>query len=406
MKILVTIVVYNRFNNIQRWLKCWKQCKTENAELIIIHTGTEIQKFKDACENSIVTYIHRENIGFDIGSFQDVCKERLSGFPNDWDYLLWCTDDTFPMTKDFIKPFMHDKPVGLTCMQISRSKPGNIVHVRTTGFCISKAVSQRLTFPADPIKTKQDCYHFEHKGGKQILSEQVRAMGLDVVQVAPNATSPLWDSGFWKRLDRQREHDLMFGYTPSTGDKVTIIATIYDSYPQIISCLLLQTHKNWQLYLIHDGPAPDSVKSSVPEDDRIKFIETPARVGNWGHKNRQTALQEYDLGDYVLVTNSDNYYTPVFIEYILKGFKRSHTAVAVYCSDMVHSYKAWQTIPCRLERGFLDAGGVVVRSEVAKEVGWRDTETHSADWVYFQDIAMKYSWSNFLSVKGNLFVHN
>ena len=275
MKILVTIVVYNRFVNLQRWLNCWKQCNTENSELIVIHTGDEVQKFQTAC-NNIATYIHRQNIGFDIGSFQDVCKERLQGFPNDWDYLLWCTDDTFPMTKDFIAPFVNiidSHTVGLSCMQISKSKPGNIVHVRTTGFCIPKEVANRLTFPADPIKTKQECYHFEHRGGKQILSEQIRSMVLDVVQVAPNASSPLWDSGFWKRLDRQREHDSVFGYKQSTGDKVTIIATIYDSYPQIISSLLLQTHKNWQLYLIHDGPAPDSVKSVIPSDDRIKFIE-------------------------------------------------------------------------------------------------------------------------------------
>lgn len=406
MKIIVAVVVYNRFKNIQRWISCWQQCDTSESELVVIHTGDEVEKFKSVC-GDVATYIHRANVGFDIGCLQDVCKERLPGFPNDWDYLLWCTDDTFPMCKDFIDPFIEKmvKPVGLTCMQISVSSPGNIIHVRTTGFCISKYVSQRLTFPVDPIKTKQDCYHFEHRGGDRILSQQVRKMGFDVVQVAPSKVSPMWDSGFWKRLDRMAEHINVFGGNMSTGNKVTFICTIYNTYPQIISSLLLQTHKNWELFLIHDGQAPDSVRSVIPNDERINFIETKERVGNWGHKNRQWALKEFELGDYVVVTNADNFYVPVFIEYMLKGFK-THTAVASYCSEMVHSYKAWQTIPCRLERGFIDTGGVMVKADIAKEVGWRDVETHSSDWVYLQDIAAKYSWRNFIKVTGNLFVHN
>ena len=407
MKIIVTIIVYNRFENLKHWLKCWKQCETNNAELIVIHTGDEVEKYKSICEG--VTYINRKNIGFDIGSFQDVCKERLQGFPNDWDYLLWCTDDTFPMTKDFITPFMEviQKPdVGLACMQISKSSPGNVVHVRTTGICISKEVSKRLTFHADPVKTKQECYHFEHRGGKQTLTEQVRAMGLSVVQVDTNDKSPLWDKGYWKRLDRQEEHDKVFGGGKPKSDKVTFICTIYNSYPQIISSLLLQTHQNWELILIHDGQAPDSVKSVIGNDERVRFIETPARVGNWGHAHRQRALQEYDLGDYVVISNSDNYYVPTFIEYMLKGFTKSHTAVATYCDKIVHSYKAWDILPCKFERGFIDCGGVMIKSDIAKEVGWRVIDEHSADWIFFSDIAAKYSVRNFIPVKGCLFVHN
>lgn len=407
MKIIVAIIVFNRYHNLEAWLRYWQMCETGNAELVVIHNYNDDERFKQLCDQNNIQYIRRNNTGFDIGAFQDVCRERLPGFP-DFDYLLWITDDTVPMTKDFISPFIEKMTdsVGLTCMQISKSRPGNIVHVRTTGFCISKSVANSLTFPIDPIKTKQDCYHFEHRGGKKILSEQVRAMGLDVVQVAPDSTSPLWDTGFWKRLDRQQEHDMIFNKNKVVGDKVTVIATIYDSYPQIISSLLLQTHKNWQLYLIHDGPASDSVKSVIPSDERIKFIESVQRKGNYGHHLRQWALQDFDLADYVLITNADNYYPTVSLEYLVKGFKRSHTAVATYCTEMTHSYKAWQTIQCKLIRGFLDCGGVMIKSSIAKEVGWRDIESHSADWNYFQDIASKYSWTNFIPVKGNLLTHN
>jgi hypothetical protein len=407
MKIIVGVIVYNRLENLKRWLECWKKCD-QIAELVIIHNDNgEGEKFKALCVEAGVKYIRRQNIGFDIGAFQDVCRERLKDFTNDWKYLLWCTDDALPMQKDFVKPFiekLQNPRNGLSCMQISKSTPGNIWHVRTTGFCISKETSLKLTFPADPIRTKQECYVWEHRGGKKTLSEQIRARGLDCVQVAPNDKSPLFDTGYWKRLNREDEHAEVFG-GKKRGDKVTFICTIYNTYPQIISSLILQTHQNWELILIHDGPS-EKVKSYIPDDKRITYIETKERKGNYGHHLRQWALKEVELGDYTVVTNADNYYTPVFIEYMLKGFKKSHTAVATYCTETIHSYKAWQVLPAKMEKGFLDCGAVMIKSNIAKEVGWRDITDHSADWAYFQDIAHKYSWRNFIPVRGCLFVHN
>lgn len=231
MKTIVTIVVYNRYENLKRWLYCWKQCDQADSELIVIHTGDEVETFKAICEENNIQYIHRKNIGFDIGCFQDVCKQRLKGFPNNWDYILWCTDDTLPMSKDFVQRFVEKmkQGVGLSCMQISKSKPGGIIHVRTTGFCISKETSKKITFPADPITTKAQCYYFEHRGGKDTLCNQVRNMGLDCVQVDAAANSPLWDTGYWKRLNRQSEHSKTF-FKPV--DKICIVTTFDRNYKE------------------------------------------------------------------------------------------------------------------------------------------------------------------------------
>lgn len=413
MNIKVVIMVYNRVQNVQRWIRCWKTCNQENAELIVIHNypdKDQRERLRSICEENEIKYVPRENIGFDIGALQDVCKERLNGFPNDWDYLLWCTDDCVPMRKNFIKPFidtLHDPSVGISAMKISTSVSP---HVRTTGFCLTKEISRLLTFPADPVKTKQECYLFEHRGGAKTLANQIRAMGLSCRQVAPSSVSPLWDMGYWKRLNRQAEHDAVFP-GKKLGDKVTFICTIYNTYPQIISSLILQTHQNWELILIHDGPNETGLKKIVNGDPRIKYIETEKRHGNWGHYHRSWALNEMrdgklSDGDYVVITNADNYFTPVFTEYLLNGFKKSHTAVATYCDKMCHSYKAWDIIPVRLEKGFVDCAGVMVKKEIACEIGWRDTESHSSDWTYFSDIASKYSTRNFIPVKGCLFVHN
>ncbi len=404
MRIIVTVIVYNRLENLKRWIRIWNDCKP-NAELIIIHTGPE--DWKNYCTGA--TYIQRKNIGFDIGAFQDVCHDRLKGFP-EWDYLLWCTDDTVPMTKDFITPFIKafDNPkVGVSCMKISNQVR---THVRTTGFCIKRDTATKLTFPADPVITKQDCYLFEHRGA-ETLTSQIQKMGLECVQVAPDNISPLWDTGYGQRLDRLQEHNNIFTPEKPSSDKVTFICTIFNTYPQIISSLILQTHQNWELILIHDGPSENGMKSYIPQDERIKYIETGERLGNYGHPWRQWALNEISEGrlsdpGYIVVGNADNYLVPVFTEYLLKGFQKSHTAVATYCDAMVHSYKAWQVIPCRLERGYVDCSGVMIKKEVACEVGWRDVEGHSADWTFFSDIATKHSWKNFLPVRGCLLIHN
>lgn len=408
MKIIVAVVVYNRIDNIKRWVKCWEQSNTGNSELFVIHNGTQSNELRTLLFTKNLNYITRKNIGFDIGAFQDVCKERLHPFPNDWDYLIWCTDDTVPMDKNFIHKYIDafKLGVGVTCMQISKSVNP---HVRTTGFCISKELSKKIQFLADPITTKSQCYVFEHQGKEKTFTNQVRRMGLSCVALAPNEISPMWDMGYHKRLDRMEEHEEVFNYERKTN-KVTFICTIFNSYPQIISSLIMQTYKNWELVLIHDGPSENGMRSYIGNDPRVNYIETETRIGNWGHGLRKWALDEIKEGrlsdpDYIVITNADNYYVPSFIKSMLKGFEKENT-IACYCEKMVHSYINWGIIDVRLERGFVDCGGVMVKKLAACEIGWKDTESHSSDWTYFSDIIRKYSSSNFNKVPGCLLIHN
>lgn len=413
MKIVIAIVVFNRYSNIEHWMKCWAQCDKMGAELVIIHTGEEIVKFVDLCQENNITYLHRVNQGFDIGCLQDVFRERLPGFP-DYDYLLWVTDDTFPMRVNFLQPFIDafkDPSVGVAAMQISKSVAP---HFRTTGFMIRRETTAKIKFPVDPIKTKEHCYQFEHRSGVNTFTNQVRALGLSCVMVAPTKSSPMWDSAHPNarlRLDRQAEHDaVFFPERVPRPPTVTFICTIYNTYPQIVSSLLLQTYRDWRLVLIHDGPSSNGTATYIPDDPRITYIETPARVGNWGHKNRQWALKEIKEGrlsqpDFICIGNSDNYLVPVFCERMLSGFKNAAT-VATYTGSMVHSYKNWDVIPCRFERGYIDCAGVMVRANVACEIGWNDVDSHSADWNYFQDIAKRYGQQNFVKVGGTLLIHN
>jgi len=402
---VISIIVYNRLHHLQHWLKCWDQCEQAGAQLVVIHNQDEPDDtYRQACEEHGVIYIPRPNLGFDIGAFQDVCMDRLPGFPP-WERLLWVTDDTFPMSKDFLARF-HEamKPgVGIACMEVS---PYVTRHVRTTGFMLDRLTAKRLTFPVDPVRTKQQCYLFEHRGRKKILHNQVISMGMDCVMVAPRETSPMWDIGYHRRLPRRAEHEAIFGKL-EVPDKVVVICAIFENYPQIVSSMLTQTHPNWELLLIHDGPDTKNVGQLVPADPRIKFSCTPKRGGCWGHYIRQVALECCtEKADFVVITNADNYHTPVFLEYLHKGFLERPDAVAVYCGQMVHSYKAWQVIDCRLEQGFLDCAGVMVRASAARMVGWNDITTHSADWTYFSDLIEKFGPHRFHKVAGCLLTHN
>ena len=209
MIIKVAVVVYDRFHNIEEWIRCYKQADTRDAELVIIHNHNDEAYrlvLREICRKNDVKYIPRENTGFDIGAFQDVCRERLTGFCNEWDYLIWVTDDTIPMYKKFIPRFLEviQQPnVGVACLEISMQIKK---HIRTSGFMLSKETSKKIEFPADPILTKAQCYEFEHRSNNA-LYEQIINMGKQVVQVSPTLmVSHLWDTNTRRKLNRWVAH--------------------------------------------------------------------------------------------------------------------------------------------------------------------------------------------------------
>jgi len=419
-KVIVAVCVYNRLLNIERWLKCWDKCQ-KSGELVIIHNYDKIgdcAPFRALCNKYGVKYIPRINRGLDIGALQDICRERLSGFNNSWDKLIWCADDSIPMDKDFIQKFLDkfSAGVGCTCMEISKEVK---LHIRTTGFCITKDVSRRLIFPRNPMLTKQDCYLFEHRG-KDTLLNQIKAMGLEAVQICDLRTSPIWDLGNRLHLNRWNEFNEKFGFLTKGIDKVTFICPIYNRYPQIISSLINQTHENWELILCHDGINTTNLRRVINaiDDERITYIEHPVRLGNYGHPLRKFYLNEIKEGriaqntDYIVISNDDNFYSPIALEEALKVFKLNPSAIATYFSQFVHGYMSNQPdgtyrfgiMNTKLQLGFVDCGGVVLKKDIACEIGWNDM-SHSSDWTFFKSIIDRFGAKSFKEVKGCHFVH-
>ena len=148
MKVVVAVIAYDRFYNVVEWVRCWNLCAKQDAQLVIVHNYAndgDRESYQAFCAEAGVSYIPRHNIGFDIGAFQDVARNRLEGFP-EFDYLIWCTDDVLPMRKDFVYQYLQQK-ADVAAMHLS---PSVRLHIRTTGFGITREALNKMQFPADP----------------------------------------------------------------------------------------------------------------------------------------------------------------------------------------------------------------------------------------------------------------
>lgn len=213
-KILAVVVVYNRFENLVRWINCWNQSEQCNATFLVIHnydSDTVLAPWENLCNENKVEYYARPNVGFDIGAFQDMVKDRLRQDLS-WNILFWATDDAIPMKKDWLTQYIqatNQSEVGVTCMHLSSAiKP----HIRTTGFCIKKSIAELLYFPIDPITTKDQCYNFEFINTQLTFLNQILLMKKKVIQIMPIEQSLIWDSTQANVKDRWSEHYSEFTY--------------------------------------------------------------------------------------------------------------------------------------------------------------------------------------------------
>jgi hypothetical protein len=176
----------------------------------------------------------------------------------------------------------------------------------------------------------------------------------------------------------------------------------------LIDCFLLQTNPNWELSIIYDGKAPQNIMDTMNlyNDSRIIFLESEQRNQQYGHPNRKMMLEKMETSseDFVLMTNDDNYYVPVFVQYMLDQVRGA--VGMVYC-DSVHSHFKYIHHQTRIKVDHIDIGSFIVRIDIAKKVGFANFR-FNADGYYAEACAMGCA-KNRLSIKyisKPLFVHN
>lgn len=176
--------------------------------------------------------------------------------------------------------------------------------------------------------------------------------------------------------------------------------------PRPLACLLhsflCQTYENFEVLIIHDGPG--AAAREVVErigDRRIKFMETDRRTNQFGHPLRKLGIG-YCSGQYVGMSNDDNYYVPVYFEWMLHSLVASG-ALFAYCNT-IHSHHLWQPYDTKPMRGALDAGAWIADTELVKTTEWTDFGS-AGDGTYIDALVAK-AQNRIVKVPGYVFVHN
>ncbi len=186
--------------------------------------------------------------------------------------------------------------------------------------------------------------------------------------------------------------------------KVSVAVATYEQTDEL-ACLLYsfkaQTYDHWEVVVVHDGPGPKArAVVAHMNDARVRLIETPERKGQYGHPWRQLGIDAC-TGDYIGLSNGDNYYAPVYFEWMLSVLTTAGADFA-YC-DMVHSFVQWRALATRPEKGGLDLGAWIARAGLVKATPWWDMG-FVGDGTFIDDLLSKAQ--GVVHVPACLFVHN
>lgn len=96
------------------------------------------------------------------------------------------------------------------------------------------------------------------------------------------------------------------------------------------------------------------------------LVECP-KMGGVGHHTRGQGIK-FTEGNYIVLTNSDNYFVSGFLHSLHKALADD---VGVVYWNCVNNLWSWGTLGgSRLERGHIDLSCAAVRSDIAKAVGF------------------------------------
>ncbi len=178
-----------------------------------------------------------------------------------------------------------------------------------------------------------------------------------------------------------------------------------DSLMCLVYSIRAQTYKNWELVIIHDGPITDpNVEKTFLDLNKMPLVSaviSEVRKNDFGHSWRHWGICHKATGQYVGLSNDDNYYMPNYFEWMLWEMITKEAELSI--CNMVHSHRQWQVIFSKPERGYVDAGNWIATMELARSVPWTD-KGFAGDWTYFN--ALQTKARTLAKVKGVLFVHN
>ena len=187
--------------------------------------------------------------------------------------------------------------------------------------------------------------------------------------------------------------------------KFTIIATDYehwiprDAMAAGIQSILDQTYKDYELLVIHDGPKEIPYEDEFNFSqfgDRVKFLNTPERMNNWGHSSRDLGLRNA-TGEYILHFNIDNYLYKDCLSILAQKIDKENVPVIIFTIKHFGHFQGrgeypWTGLPPVWGR--IDALQLVAKLSVWESIGyWHDLRKDSDGYLY-EEITSKYTYDH------------
>jgi len=198
--------------------------------------------------------------------------------------------------------------------------------------------------------------------------------------------------------------------------QITFVICSFEGYHEIeviLNSLLVQRIPNWNAIVLHDGynkKFEDIVSKYTSVWKNIIYLYSPTRESKWGHNLRNLAIQHIKT-DWVVNTNDDNYYVPIFTEEISKAIKTNPDIIYYPC---IHNHPRkdnsngtdYGLFTPQLKRGFIDFGQFVIKTSDLQQFKINENKP-AADGELVDNIVNKYG----INIKANyinkcLFVHN
>lgn len=138
-----------------------------------------------------------------------------------------------------------------------------------------------------------------------------------------------------------------------------------------------QSYDNWEVIAVTDGLGVAPYVPAARGDSRVKFVETAKALGRWGYPHRQAGINAAN-GEWIVLTNDDNYYVPGFISQMVQTATCSQAKI-VACS-LAHCYSGWAV------RDAGDIGAFLTHRSIFEANPWEGTDFDS-DRKYFERVS-------------------
>lgn len=160
--------------------------------------------------------------------------------------------------------------------------------------------------------------------------------------------------------------------------KFSIVVVAYRRYeriPCLMHSLLAQTYSDYEVIVIHDGHDDRHTEAMKPfiDNPKVTYFQTPIRYNDWGHSLRNIGLTMVK-GDFVINTNDDNYYVPVWLDELNKAISSQEDCNFVYYqmvsnhnNSKHHNQKSYGVLIPRIELNWIDMGQFTVKRDVIQK---------------------------------------